>query len=118
MVDSYRDDLSKYRTPGGEYNIESIQGRRTDGVDLVLTSVMSVGTTAAGIDSVGRRTFIKIKNLDSSNNIAVLTSSGTTYSGGYPVAAGAEWEDETDASLWLAAEAGTVDVAVYQRSKR
>jgi len=112
------DDYTRYRSGVIPHTLEDKQGRKTDGKDVVYTTFMSIGTTATSLYGVGRRSFIRVKNLDPANNIAILTSSGTTYSGGYPVGPGSEWEDETDADLWAASEAGVVDISVYERSTR
>lgn len=115
---SKEDDYTRYRSGVIPYTLEEKQGRKTDGKDIVSTSVMSVGTTATSLAGIGRRSLIRVKNMDPANNIAILTASGTTYSGGYQVGPGAEWEDETDADLWVASEIGVIDISVYERSRR
>lgn len=102
------------------YEIDDKIGR-SDSRDKVEITAMSVTTTASRLPAspLGRRSHIKVQNLDGVNNIAILTSSGTTWSGGYVVAAnGGEWEDTTDASFWVISVAGTVDARVYERSSR
>ena len=101
------------------YEIDDKIGR-ADSRDRVTITAMSVTTTAARLPAspLGRRSHLKVQNLDGANNIAILTASGTTWSGGYVVAAGEEWEDTTDASFWVISVAGTVDARVYERSSR
>lgn len=134
MADSYKDDLAKYRTPGSTYTIESKQGRNTEGRDKAKTTVMVVGTTVSDLpeNPLGRRSFIRVKNLDSSNSVYILTeedvtlvsgtvASGTTVSGadvGYELSPELEWEDETDAAFWVISSAGAVNISVYERSSR
>lgn len=114
------DDYTRYRAVGDiPYAIDDKIGR-SDSRDRIVTTSMTIGTTATKIpDSpLGRRDFIRIKNTDGANSVYVLTSSGTTISGGYPVAAGAEWEENTDAEFWGIVETGTIDIEVYERSGR
>lgn len=101
------------------YKIDEKIGR-SDSRDKAVITAMSVGTTASRCpaDPLGRRNFIRVKNTDGANEIAILTASGTTTSGGYTVAAGGEWEENTDAEFWVITAAGTVDVRVYERAER
>jgi len=83
------DDYTRYRAVGViPYEIEDKLGR-VDSVDKVVTTSMTIGTTATKLtdNPLGRRNFIRIKNTDGANNVYILTASGTTYSGGYPIAA-------------------------------
>lgn len=99
------------------YTIDSKIGR-SDSRDKVAITTMSVSSTAAPLPTspLGRRNFIRVKNIGV-DSVAILTASGV-YSDGYPVSAGASWEESTDADLWIAAISGTVDVEVYERSSR
>jgi len=101
------------------YNIDDKIGR-SDSKDRVAITAMSVSSTATRLPTspLGRRNFIRVRNMDGANDIALLTSSGTTYSGGYPVPAGESWEDSTDAKFWVVSDIGTIDVMVYERSER
>lgn len=117
---SKEDDYTKYRTPGViPFGIDDKIGR-SDSKDKIATTAMTIGTTATllPVYPLGRRNFIRIKNLDAVNNIYILTASGTTFSGGYQVPAGTEWEESTDAVIWAMADVGTIDVEIYERSSR
>lgn len=118
MVDSYKDDKSIYRTPGGEYAIDDKIGR-SDSKDKIAVTNMSVSSTAAPLPTspLGRRNFIRVKNTDLVDSVAILTASGV-YSDGFPVAAGESWEESTDADFWIVASGGNIDVEVYERSSR
>lgn len=101
------------------YEIDDKIGR-SDSRDKAVITAMSVSTTAARLPAspLGRRNFIRVKNMDAAKEIAILTISGTTVSGGYSVAAGGEWEENTDAEFWAITTAGTVDVRIYERAER
>jgi len=117
---SKEDDYTRYRTSGViPYGIDDKIGR-SDSKDKIATTSMTIGTTATKLPTtpLGRRNFIRIKNLDGANEVYVLTASGTTHSGGYSIAADDEWEESTDAVLWGITAAGTVDVEIYERSER
>jgi len=122
-----RNDYTKYRAnqwattwSGSVPAVEDKIGR-SDSVDTIVTTTM---ITVSGVASLlppsplGRRSFIRIKNLDGSNSVSVLSSEATTFSGGYIVPAGGEWEENTDAVLYITTLAGSIDVQVYERSSR
>jgi len=113
------DDYTRYRTPGViPYTIEAKIGR-SDSKDKIATTSMTIGTTAnrLPVSPLGRRNFIRVKNMDALNDVAILTASGV-YADGYPVPAGGSWEESTDAPLWIVTASGTADVEVYERSER
>lgn len=100
------------------YTIDDKIGR-SDSRDKVAMTNMSVSSTAAPLPTspLGRRNFIRVKNMDIVDSVAILTASGV-YSDGFPVAAGESWEESTDADLWIVASGGNIDVEVYERSSR
>lgn len=114
------DDYTRYRTPGViPHEIDDKIGR-LDSRDRVVITAMTVSTTAVPLpaDALERRSHIKVVNLDGANNVAILTASGT-YADGYAVPhSGGTWEDDTDATFWIVAAAGTPDVRVYEKSER
>ena len=121
-----RNDYTKYRanqwaaTWSGSVPAVDDKIGRSDSVDKIVTTLMTVSGTASLLPSspLGRRNHIKIKNLDGSASVSILASGTATYSGGYIVVAGGEWEDNTDAVLYVTTLAGSVNVQVYERSSR
>lgn len=101
------------------YEIDDKIGR-ADSRDRVAITAMSVTTIAGSlpVDPLGRRNYIKVKNMDNTNNVAILTVSGI-YADGFPVLKdGGEWEDNTDAGFYIVSESGIVNVRVYERAER
>lgn len=120
MADWRDNDYTKNRKTGViPYDVDDKIGR-IDGRDKTQTTVITVSGIASLLPALplGRRNYIKIKNLDGSTSVSVLPSADTTYSGGYIVVAGGEWEDNTDAVLYITTLAGSVNVQVYERSSR
>ncbi len=120
MADWRDNDYTRNRNTGvTPYAIEDIIGR-SDSLDKINITVMTVSGTASLLPAspLGRRNYIKIKNLDGSTSVSVLPSSSTTFSGGYIVAAGGEWDDNTDAIFYITTLAGSVSVQVYERASR
>ena len=115
-------DFGNPRTTTESYTIDDKIGRR-DSRDIVKVSVMSVVSGTASllpISQLGRRSFIRIKNLDAANSIYLLYNVDDSYdTEGYEVPYGEEWEENTDASLYaISTVSGTVSVQVYERSSR
>ena len=112
----YTDDKSKYRTLGTPYNIDSLSGRQT-GVDKVQTSVVTASGTASLLPAspLARRNYIKVKNVGSTTvEILHSTASGVT---GYPLVQNAEWEENTDAVLYIKSTGSDSEVRVYERAE-
>jgi hypothetical protein len=115
-------DFGNPRTSASPYNLEDKMGR-LDSIDLIEFNVIPVSSgTAASLSSssLGRRNFIRVKNLDSTNSIYLLANADDVYSvSGYEVPAGIEWEDNTGASLYaISTVSGVINVQVYERSSR
>lgn len=120
MTDYRDNDYTKNRATGvTPYSIDDVIGR-SDSRDAINVTVITVSGIASLLppSPLGRRNYIKIKNLDGSTEVSVLPSSDTTFSGGYIVAAGGEWEDNTDATFYITTLAGTVNVQVYERASK
>jgi len=120
MADWRDNDYTKNRNTGvTPYEIDDLIGRE-DSRDKVNTTFITVSGTASLLPPLplGRRNYIKVKNLDGSTSVSILDSADTTYSGGYILVAGGEWEDNTDAVLYITTLAGSVNVQVYERSSR
>jgi len=108
-------DFGNPRTTAAPYDIDDKIGRK-DSRDIVRFSIMTVSGTVSLLPSnpLGRRNFIRIKNI---GNASVYVMSDTTASG-YEVPSSEEWEENTDAILYVVTAAGTVDIRVYERSSR
>ena len=117
MVDKYTDDKAKYRTVGEiPYAIDDKIGRQT-GVDKTATSSVVASGTAGLLPSspLARRNYIKIKNLGSTTvEVLYSTTSGVT---GYPLVQNAEWEENTDAILYIKSTGANSEVRVYERAE-
>jgi len=109
-------DFGNPRSTVKPYTIDSKIGRR-DSRDIVQFSTMIVSSTASLLpdNPLGRRNFIRVKN-DSGVSV-YITTSGTTSSG-HEVPTGEEWEENTDAILYVATAAGTANIQVYERAAR
>lgn len=109
-------DFGNPRSTAKPYTIDSKIGR-SDSRDIAQFSTMIVSDTASLLppNPLGRRNFIRIRNI---SGISVyITTSGTTSSG-QEVPTGQEWEENTDAVLYIATAAGTVGIQVYERAAR
>lgn len=109
-------DFGNPRTAATPYTIDSKMGR-SDSRDIAQFSTMAVSSTASLLpdNPLGRRNFIRVKN-DGGASV-YITTSGTTSSG-HEVPTGEEWEENTDAILYVATAAGTVNIQVYERAAR
>ena len=119
----YRDnDYTKHRssTAAPATNDTTLKIGREDSIDKVNVTTMTVSGTASLIPAspLGRRNYIKIENLDVALSVYILPSATATCSGGYLIAAGDEWEDDTDAIFYMATLSGSADVQIYERSSR
>lgn len=92
-------------------------GRR-DSVDKVKTTSMN----ATGVvqllptDPLGRRNFIRVKNVGATT-VAVVTSSTMPAASGYTIPAnGGEWEDTTNAPLYVVSTGANSAILVYERA--
>jgi hypothetical protein len=104
------------------YTIDDKIGRR-DSRDIVKISTMTVVSGTASLlpaSPLGRRNFIRIKNLDGTNSIYLLVNENDSYvTKGYEVLKGEEWEENTDAPLYIiSSTAGSISVGVYERAER
>lgn len=103
------------------YTIDDKIGRK-DSRDIAQFSMLAVSSgTASPLPSspLGRRNFIRIKNLDATNSVYLLTDENDSYTDGYEVLKGEEWEENTDAPLYIISTvSGTVSVQVYERAAR
>jgi len=108
-------DFGNPRSTADPYTIDDKIGR-SDSRDIVQSSVMTVSGTASLLppNPLGRRNFIRIKNI---SGVSVYVMSDVVGSG-YEVPTGQEWEESTDAVLYIATAAGTVDILVYERAAR
>ena len=117
MVDKYTDDKSKYREIGViPYEIDDIIGRQS-GTDKVATTMITASGSIDLLPSspLPRRNYIKIKNIGSTT-VEILHSnvSGTV---GYPVVQNAEFEENTDAVLYIKSTGSDSEVRVYERAE-
>ena len=115
-------DFGNPRTSADSYEIDDKIGRR-DSRDIVKVSVITVSSGIASLlptSQLGRRSFIRIKNLDAANSIYLLYNADDSYdTEGYEVQYGEEWEENTDAALYaITTVSGNVSVQVYERSSR
>jgi len=102
------------------YTIDQIIGRRNS-TDTVRTTAMTVTATPSLLPAspLGRRDYIKVKNMGGVNNVAITTASGQNFSAGYPIGvSGGEWEAYTDGVLYIVTASGVSDVRVFERSQR
>lgn len=104
------------------YTIDDKIGRR-DSRDVIQFSVITVSSGSASLlptSPLGRRNFIRIENLDGSDSVYLLAKADDAYAtDGYEVAHGQEWEENTDAPLYIISTvSGTVSVQVYERASR
>jgi len=104
------------------YTIDDKIGRN-DSRDIIkfsLIDVVSGTATLLPAYPLGRRNFIRIKNLDNTNSVYLLADVDDDYATeGYEIAHGEIWEENTDAPLYIITTAsGIVDVQIYERSAR
>jgi hypothetical protein len=104
------------------YTIDKKIGRR-DSRDIIKINVVSVVSGTASLlpaYPLGRRNFIRIKNLDGANSVYLLANADDSYATeGYEVPHGEEWEENTDAPLYaISTVSGTVSIQTYERSGR
>jgi len=115
-------DFGNPRTTSAPYEIDDKIGR-SDSIDIVKFSIVTVSSGSASLlptSPLGRRNFIRIKNLDNANSIYLLYNADDSYATeGYEVPYGEEWEENTDAPLYaISTVSGTVSVQVYERAAR
>jgi len=110
-------DFGNPKNTATPYTIDSIIGR-SDSRDIVQFSTMTVVSGAASLlptNPLGRRNFIRVKN---NGGASVYITTADATSSGHEVPTGQEWEENTDAVLYVATAAGTVDIQVYERAAR
>ena len=93
---------------------------RSDSRDRVQTSVMTVtsGHQLVPPSPLGRRSYIKIQN-EGLVDVAVVAASGIAHASGYIIkATTGEFEDNTDAPLYIVSTAGASNVRVYEKAER
>ena len=85
--------------------------------------INTTNTTASGLPTVintfGRRSYIKLRNIgavDVAIGNATLAVSGTN--GFIVVASGGEWEDTTDAPIYIVSTGADSEVRIYERATR
>lgn len=115
-------DFGNPRTVADPYTIDSKIGR-SDSRDIVQVSLITVSSGTASLlppNPLGRRNFIRIKNLDDTNSVYLLANEDDSYAiNGHEVPKGEEWEENTDAPLYIISTvSGTVSVQVYERASR
>jgi len=102
------------------YTIDDKIGRH-DSRDTVYISLATISGVASILPSpsLGRRNFIRVKNLDDTASVYLLANESDEYAAnGYEIAHGDEWEENTDAPLYITTASGLVNVQVYERSTR
>jgi len=104
------------------YTIDDKIGR-SDSRDIVQFSVITVISGTASLlptSPLGRRNFIRIKNLDGTNSVYLLADAADNYAtDGYEIPHGEEWEENTDVPLYIISTvSGTTSVQVYERAAR
>ena len=115
-------DFGNPRTAVKSYTIDEKIGR-SDSKDTTVFTVMTVISGTASLlppSPLGRRNFIRIKNLDNTNSVYLLANADDEYTTkGYEVAHGEEWETASDTPLYIISTvAGTTNVQVYEKSSR
>ena len=114
-------DFGNPRTTASPYTIDSKIGRR-DSTDIVKYTVMTVSSgtpSLVPLTPLGRRNFLRIKNADDTNSVYLLDSATDSYSDGYEITHGNEWEDNTDGQIYIVSTvSGTINVEVYERAAR
>ena len=113
----YNDFGNPRTTAGPSYTIDDKIGRK-DSRDIVQSGVMTVSGTPSLLppNPLGRRNFIRIRNIGGAS-VYIMSDSDITTSG-CEVPTGEEWEENTDAALYISTAAGTVNVQVYERAAR
>jgi len=120
----YRDDVSRYRTLvsgthdnySGTHNVNDVIGRQT-GVDKVRTTSVTAtsGVALLPASPLPRRNYIKVKTVGTTTvEILYSTASGVV---GYPLPQNAEWEENTDAVLYIKSTGADSEVRVYERAE-
>ena len=116
MVDKYTDDKAKYRSGVVTYTVEDRIGRGT-GTDKSATSIVTASGIAALLPNtpLPRRNYIKVKNIGTTT-VEILSS---TVSGvvGYPLVQNAEFEENTDAILYIKSTGSDSEVRVFERAE-
>jgi hypothetical protein len=127
MADSYREDKSKYRALvsgthdnyTGTYNVDDKIGRN-DWQDRAVVTTVSATSSVALLPAtpLGRRTYIKVKN-EGGVDVEILTAADQSSGDGYIVDAnGGEWEETTDATLYIVSTGADSNVRVYERATK
>ena len=101
------------------YEIDDKIGR-SNSTDKIQTTAMTVtsGHQLVPPSPLGRRSYIKIKN-EGSVDVAVVAASGVAHALGYIVDAdGGEFEDNTDAQMYIVSTGAGSDVRVYEKAER
>lgn len=101
------------------YEIDDKIGR-SDSRDKIQITPMTVTSVHQLVPPLplGRRNYIKIKN-EGAVDVAVVLASGITSASGYIIkASGGEFEDNTDAVMYIVSTGAGSNVRVYERSER
>ena len=116
----WTDDYTRSRTIGVvPYAVDDMIGR-SDKVDKVMTTSMSVSGTVVRLPTnpLGRRNYIKVTN-EGGVNVAILPASGTALAEGVIVSSGGEsWEETTNADLYIVSTGAASTVTVYERASK
>ena len=102
------------------YTIDDKIGRH-DSRDMVYISLVTISGSASILppSPLGRRNFIRIKNLDAATSVYLLADESDSYdANGYEIVHGGVWEENTDAPLYITTASGLANVQVYERSTR
>lgn len=102
------------------YTIDDKIGRH-DSRDMVYISLATISGVVSILPSppLGRRNFIRIKNLDGAASVYLLANESDDYTtNGYEIIHGGEWEENTDAPLYITTASGLANVQVYERASR
>lgn len=88
-------------------------------MDKIKTSTVTASGTVTMVPAMGRRNYIKLRNIGSVDitlGNSDLAASGTN---GFIVAAsGGEWEDTTDAPVYIVSTGADSEVRIYERATR
>lgn len=92
---------------------------RSDSTDRINTTNTTASGTPTMINTFGRRSYIKLRNtgaVDIAIGNDTLAVSGTN--GFIVVASGGEWEDTTDAPVYIVSTGADSEVRIYERATR
>ncbi|HLD90962.1 MAG TPA: hypothetical protein VI911_08120 [Patescibacteria group bacterium] len=118
---SWTDDYTRSRAVGvpPPYEIEDIIGRR-DNYDKIVTSTITVSGTPTLLPAtpLHNRNYVKVINIGTVD-VSIITASGVSAADGILVAgSGGEWEDVTNAPLYIVSTGLDSEVRVYERYTR